>query len=199
MVVDVSPRRFVLHLLDNIDLSSTTRPNPTRPRRNPANQQRTSLVGTTVSWIPRPDGLHGIAKLSPVGTEYLEFFKSTDRARPHLRIDAAWPVHGAARRGPALHQLQPLRLHYDPSRLAQAVRPVADPVGGFGGTWSRFQAIPRANVPGINLEGPGEALRSLLRPVQTGTIQSADFVTQTIALVRQTVPGDANLELWASR
>jgi hypothetical protein len=192
-VVDVSPRQLVFHFLDNLDLASTTRPG-TPPGRegDPANQQRTSLVRPTISLDPSSGRLRGTATLS-VGTEYPEILKSPTELSVDIESTQLGQFSGRIAYGPLSTNFN-LRLHYDPSRLEQAVRPVADPAGGFEGLWARFQAILRENVPGIDLTGPAEALRGLLRAVQRGTVRPVDFAAQTIQLLRETVPRGANLE-----
>ena len=192
-VVDLSPRQFVLHFLDRLDLASTTRPG-TPPGRegDPANQQRTSLINPTLSLDPSSGRLRGTATLS-VGTEYPEILKSPTELSVDIESTRLGQFSGRIAYGPLYTNFN-LRLHYDPSRLAEAVRPIADPAGGFEGLWSRFETILRANVPGIDLTGPGEALRSLLRSIQTGTVRPTDFATQTIQLLAQTIPSGANLE-----
>ena len=192
-VVDLSPRRFVLHFLENIDLASATRPG-TPPGRegNPGTLRRTSLIRPTLWLDPTSGRLRGTATLS-VGTEYPEILKSPTEISVNVESSQLGQFTGRLAYGPLYTNFN-LRLHYDPARFAQAVSPVLDPVGGFAGLWGRFQTILRTNVPGINLAGPSEALQSLLRSVQSGAVRPVDFATQTIQLLGQSIPSGANLE-----
>jgi Domain of unknown function (DUF4157) len=191
-VADISPRQLVLHFIDNLDLSSTTRPGTPQGREtDPAAQQRTSLIRPTITLDPSSGRLRGTAILS-VGSEYPESLKGPTELPITIESTQLGQFNGRLTYGPLYANFN-LRLHYDPARLAQAVRPVAAPPGGFESLWARFQTILRSSVPGINLEGPGAGLHSLLRSVQAGEVRSADFATRTIQLLGQTIPPGANL------
>lgn len=191
-VADISPRQLVLHFVDNLDLSSTTRPGtPPGRERDPANQQRTSLIRPTITLDPTSGRLRGTATLS-IGSEYPESLIGPTELPITIESTQLGQFTGRLTYGPLYANFN-LRLHYDPSRLAQAVRPVANPPGGFEALWARFQTILRESVPGINLEGPGAALQSLLQSALNGQVRAADFATRTIQLLGQTIPPGANL------
>jgi len=192
-VLDVSPRLIVGHLLENVDLSSTTRPG-TPPEAAPTaeNQQRISLVNPTVTLDPSTGRLRGWATLS-VGTEYPLNLRGPTDLRVEIESTELGTFTGQLGYGP-LHADFRLRFHYDTARLEEAVHGAFAPRGGFQAFWVRLQAILRGAAPGIRLGSVDGALQDLLRAVQLGQIDTAAFATRVISLVGQSIPAGATLD-----
>lgn len=192
-VLDVSPRLMMFHLLQNIDLSTWTRPG-TPPGAAPTdeNQARISLVNPTVTFDPSTRRLRGWATLS-VGTDYPPAFKGPTDVRVEFESTELGVFDGRLGYGPLTADVR-LRLHYDTSRLESALRPVFAPEGGVEGFWARLQAIIHQTAPGARLDDVASGLQSLLTEAGAGRIAGGEFATRVIALIARSIPSGADLD-----
>ena len=186
-VVDLSPQRFVLHLLDSLVLSSAPRSGtPPYALERPENQARTRLLNPTLIIDPTTGRLHGRSTLS-IESDYPASYKTPTDV--DVQIDSTELGHFSGRLayGP-LHADFTLRLGYDTQRIERALSPAFAPVGGLAEFSSHLRAILHDSVPGIRLESVADALQDLARAVLSGDIQAATFVSRTIDLVRKSLP-----------
>jgi len=191
-VLDLSPRLLVLSLLDNIDLSVSTRPGtPEGAEARPENQQRVSLLRPRLTFDPASGRLRGTAVLS-VGSEYPPSMHGPTDLDVEIESTELGQFTGRLGYGPLSADFS-LRLHYDTGRLERALSPVFAPQGGFAGFWARFQAIMRDVAPGVPLEGRLADVRALFDALVAGQVQVGPFVTRTLALLGSSIPAGADL------
>ena len=192
-VLDVSPRLMMLHLLQNIDLSTWTRPG-TPPEAAPTDENtgRISLVNPTITFDPSSGRLRGWATLS-VGSDYPLALKGPTDIRVEFESSELGAFNGRLGFGPLTADFR-LRLHYDTARLESALAPVFAPEGGVEGFWTRLQTIIHQTAPGVRLDDVAEGLRSLLTEASAGRIAAGEFATRVMALISRSIPSGADLE-----
>lgn len=192
-VLDASPQLLVASVLGAIDLHTWTRPGtPTGAELDPESQASISLINPIITLDPSTGKLRGTATLS-VGSEYPPALRGPTELDVTIESTELGQFTGRLGFGP-LHADFNLRLHYDTTRLEQALSPAIAPAGGFSGLWNRFQAVVRDTVPGVRFGEVSETLQSLLRSVAAGDVEAAEFTTRTIDLIRESVPADASFE-----
>lgn len=192
-VFDVAPELLVLNFLDSIDLRTWTRPGtPPNAPPGPENQARISLINPRITFEPQERRLRGNAILS-VGSDYPPAFRGPTNIDVTFESTELGQFTGRLGYGP-LHADFSLRLHYDTDRLERSIAPVFAPQGGLTGLWSRFQAVLTTTVPGIRLDTAAGALQSLLSSLQAGQVRTAEFVTRTIDLIRDSIPSGAGTQ-----
>lgn len=191
-VLDMAPRRLVLTILDNVDLSVATRPGvPEGQENRPENQQRVSLLRPIVTLDPATGRLRGTATLS-VGSEYGPSHHGPTDLDVTIESTELGRFTGRIGYGP-LHADFTLRLRYDTGRLERALGPAFAPQGGFAGFWTRFQAIVRGAAPGVDLRGRLADLRALFDALVAGQVQVGQFATRTLSLLGSSIPAGADL------
>ncbi|MGB8507342.1 MAG: DUF4157 domain-containing protein, partial [Pyrinomonadaceae bacterium] len=186
-VVDLSPRMFVAHLLENIDLSTSATPGtPPGAENLPENISRVSLLNPTIYFNPATRRLSGTATLS-VASSYPAVLHAPNEFSVTFDSTELGAFSGSLGYGPA-HLDFTLNLHYDTARLEQALRPAFAPQGGFDGFWQRFQIILRQTIPNARFEGVSEALQLLLRSLISGNIRGEAFAARTLELIASSIP-----------
>jgi hypothetical protein len=192
-VLDISPRLLVANILENVDLFTRTIPGtPPGTEIAPENQARISLVNPRITLNPVSGRLQGSAILS-IGSDFPPILV------PPTEIDATIETSQLGRFNGrlGLGQLEAnfsLRLHYDTESLEQSLSPVFSPEGSFTRLLERFQRLLQNMVPNFRFEGLSDIMQGVLRSLIAGDIEVAEFVNQTIELIRGSIPADANLE-----
>lgn len=131
-ILRLSPEMFMLHLLQNIDLqTSSADGTPPEGAVSPENTQRVSLINPTVTFNTAGRKLSGSAVLS-IPTGYPLALKGPTLVDVQISSTELGMFTGKLGYGP-LNADMTLKLHYNTPRLEKALAPVLAPAGGFGG------------------------------------------------------------------
>ena len=192
-VLDLSPRRVVLNLLETINLHTWTRPGtPPQGLIDPQNQAHISLINPRLTLNPTTGKLRGQAVLS-IDSDYPEGYGGPTELDVYIESTQIGEFSGRLRSS-VLSANFNLKMHYDTGRLVEALSNPLRDGGGIERSWHKLQAIVRDTLPNVRFNSISGALQSLLRTFLAGDVDASAFVSQTLDLVKETVSNRANLD-----
>jgi Domain of unknown function (DUF4157) len=192
-VLDLSPRLFVASILGNINLQSgTAQGTPPDSPVSAENQANLSLVNPLITLNPTTGKLWGRAILS-VPTGYPLTMAAPTEVSVEIDSTELGAFRGKLGYGPLVADFT-LKLKYDTDRLEGVISPVFAPQDGIAGFWMRLRGILQNTIPEIEIDNVADTLKSILRSLQHGTVQIPKFISQTLSLVKSSIPPSANLD-----